>query len=137
MVRQHGSLTKDDETNEAAWEAARGAAYGGVKVCAHVVLRFCVFFPRLLLGGVWLLLRAGVSHHFRFGVVLQSLRHGCLEKSWRWVLHPVVWCGGNLFRRLIFVALWLCFKLTQRCSGALSSPLRVELHTPSLPSTGG
>lgn len=33
MVREHGSLTKDAETNEAAWEAARGAAYGGVKVC--------------------------------------------------------------------------------------------------------
>lgn len=32
MVREHGSLTKDAETNEAAWEAARGAAYGGVKV---------------------------------------------------------------------------------------------------------
>lgn len=32
MVREHGSLTKDAETNQAAWEAARGAAYGGVKV---------------------------------------------------------------------------------------------------------
>ncbi|KAF2994592.1 hypothetical protein E8E13_001823 [Curvularia kusanoi] len=31
MVREHGSLTKDAETNEAAWEAARGAAYGSVK----------------------------------------------------------------------------------------------------------
>ncbi|KAL1608812.1 hypothetical protein SLS59_002003 [Nothophoma quercina] len=31
MVREHGSLTKDAETNQAAWEAARGAAYGGVK----------------------------------------------------------------------------------------------------------
>jgi hypothetical protein len=33
MVREHGSLTKDAETNEAAWEAARGAARGAVKVC--------------------------------------------------------------------------------------------------------
>lgn len=32
MVREHGSLTKDAETNQAAWEAAKGAAYGGVKV---------------------------------------------------------------------------------------------------------
>jgi len=32
MVRQHGSLTKDDETNQAAWEAAKGAAIGGTKV---------------------------------------------------------------------------------------------------------
>ncbi|KAJ8108151.1 hypothetical protein OPT61_g8372 [Boeremia exigua] len=31
MVREHGSLTKDAETNEAAWEAVRGAAYGSVK----------------------------------------------------------------------------------------------------------
>jgi hypothetical protein len=37
MVREHGSLTKDAETNQAAWEAAKGAAYGGVKV------RFCSF----------------------------------------------------------------------------------------------
>lgn len=33
MVREHGSLTKDDETNQAAWEALKGGAYGGVKVC--------------------------------------------------------------------------------------------------------
>lgn len=32
MVRQHGSLEKDDETNQAAWEAARGALVGGTKV---------------------------------------------------------------------------------------------------------
>ncbi|CAN9387043.1 unnamed protein product [Alternaria alternata] len=31
MVRQHGSLEKDAETNEAAWEAARGALIGGTK----------------------------------------------------------------------------------------------------------
>lgn len=36
MVREHGSLTKDAETNEAAWEAARGAVVGGAKVC-HVL----------------------------------------------------------------------------------------------------
>jgi len=33
MVRQHGSLEKDEETNQAAWEAARGALIGGTKVC--------------------------------------------------------------------------------------------------------
>jgi hypothetical protein len=33
MVREHGSLTKDAETNQAAWEAVRGGAYGGIKVC--------------------------------------------------------------------------------------------------------
>lgn len=32
MVRQHGSLEKDEETNQAAWEAARGALVGGTKV---------------------------------------------------------------------------------------------------------
>lgn len=32
MVRQHGSLEKDEETNQAAWEAARGALIGGTKV---------------------------------------------------------------------------------------------------------
>lgn len=31
MVRQHGSLTSDAETNQAAWEAAKGAAWGGTK----------------------------------------------------------------------------------------------------------
>lgn len=35
MVREHGSLTKDAETNEAAWEAARGAAVGSVKVRSY------------------------------------------------------------------------------------------------------
>lgn len=38
MVREHGSLTKDAETNEAAWEAARGAARGAVKVCLSFFL---------------------------------------------------------------------------------------------------
>ena len=46
MVREHGSLTKDAETNEAAWEAARGAARGAVKVCSSF---FCglmfLWFP--------------------------------------------------------------------------------------------
>jgi hypothetical protein len=32
MVRQHGSLEKDEETNQAAWEAAKGALVGGTKV---------------------------------------------------------------------------------------------------------
>ena len=36
MVRQHGSLEKDAETNEAAWEAARGALIGGTKVCIRL-----------------------------------------------------------------------------------------------------
>jgi hypothetical protein len=36
MVRQHGSLEKDEETNQAAWEAARGALIGGTKVCISV-----------------------------------------------------------------------------------------------------
>ncbi|KAH8733217.1 Der1-like family-domain-containing protein [Phaeosphaeriaceae sp. PMI808] len=31
MVRRHGSLEKDDETNQAAWEAAKGAAWGSTK----------------------------------------------------------------------------------------------------------
>ncbi|KAF3035640.1 hypothetical protein E8E11_004001 [Didymella keratinophila] len=31
MVREHGSLTKDAETNQAAWEAVKGGAYGGIK----------------------------------------------------------------------------------------------------------
>ncbi|KAH7074599.1 hypothetical protein BKA63DRAFT_316633 [Paraphoma chrysanthemicola] len=31
MVRVHGTLEKDDETNQAAWEAAKGAAWGGTK----------------------------------------------------------------------------------------------------------
>ncbi|KAF1957361.1 hypothetical protein CC80DRAFT_42752 [Byssothecium circinans] len=30
-MRQHGSLSKDQETNEAAWEAARGASWGAFK----------------------------------------------------------------------------------------------------------
>ncbi|KAJ4303070.1 hypothetical protein N0V90_001961 [Kalmusia sp. IMI 367209] len=31
-MRQHASLTKDEETNAAAWEAARGAGWGAAKV---------------------------------------------------------------------------------------------------------
>ncbi|KAF2004528.1 hypothetical protein P154DRAFT_393187, partial [Amniculicola lignicola CBS 123094] len=30
-MRHHGSLTKDDETNQAAWEATRGAMTGAAK----------------------------------------------------------------------------------------------------------
>jgi hypothetical protein len=48
MVREHGSLTKDAETNEAAWEAARGAARGAVKVCSSFFLS--VFLLRLEIG---------------------------------------------------------------------------------------
>jgi hypothetical protein len=33
MTRLNGSLEKDEETNQAAWEAARGALIGGTKVC--------------------------------------------------------------------------------------------------------
>lgn len=38
MVREHGSLTKDAETNQAAWEAVKGGAYGGIKVRLHVLV---------------------------------------------------------------------------------------------------
>ncbi|KAL6703114.1 hypothetical protein ACN47E_010176 [Coniothyrium glycines] len=31
MSRKHGSLEKDSETNQAAWEAAKGAAVGAAK----------------------------------------------------------------------------------------------------------
>ncbi|KAF2474104.1 uncharacterized protein BDR25DRAFT_177846, partial [Lindgomyces ingoldianus] len=37
-MRHHGSLTKDDETNQAAWEAARGAAIGAAKWGAFAVI---------------------------------------------------------------------------------------------------
>jgi len=33
-MRHHGSLIKDEEMNNAAWEAARGATAGAVKVSA-------------------------------------------------------------------------------------------------------
>jgi hypothetical protein len=39
-MREHGSLTKDAETNQAAWEAAKGAGYGGLKVRDVVKLRW-------------------------------------------------------------------------------------------------
>lgn len=46
MVRQHGSLEKDAETNQAAWEAAKGAAWGGTKVSADRVhiTHFCSWY---------------------------------------------------------------------------------------------
>ncbi|CAI6333407.1 unnamed protein product [Periconia digitata] len=31
MMRKHASLTKDEETNAAAWEAVRGAGWGAFK----------------------------------------------------------------------------------------------------------
>jgi hypothetical protein len=40
MVRQHGSLEKDAETNQAAWEAAKGAAWGGSKVRISIYVMF-------------------------------------------------------------------------------------------------
>lgn len=33
MVRYNGSTKSEAETNEAAWEAARGAVVGATKVC--------------------------------------------------------------------------------------------------------
>ena len=32
MMRKHGSLEKDENANQAAIEAAKGAAWGGLKV---------------------------------------------------------------------------------------------------------
>jgi len=44
-MRKHGSLTSDAETNEAAWEAARGAGVGAAKVSAFSnVICFCKSF---------------------------------------------------------------------------------------------
>jgi len=37
MVRKHGSLTHDEEINDAAWEAARGAVVGAAKVSSSSV----------------------------------------------------------------------------------------------------
>lgn len=34
-MRKHGSLTDDEEINDAAWVAARGAGVGAAKVCFH------------------------------------------------------------------------------------------------------
>lgn len=72
MVREHGSLTKDAETNEAAWEAARGAAVGGAKVCfacLYVLLQqrwgcwlgLCCIFLLGLLGEACVLLEFVIS----------------------------------------------------------------------------
>ncbi|KAF2788118.1 hypothetical protein K505DRAFT_329167 [Melanomma pulvis-pyrius CBS 109.77] len=38
MVRRHGDLRNDAETNEAAWEAARGAVWGAGKWGAFAVV---------------------------------------------------------------------------------------------------
>ena len=52
MVRQHGSLEKDEETNQAAWEAARGALSGGTKVCicSSFAMLFCCFASEDIVG---------------------------------------------------------------------------------------
>jgi hypothetical protein len=47
-MRRHGSLTKDEETNEAAWEAARGAGVGAAKVSAWRMFSSCEGFLRIL-----------------------------------------------------------------------------------------
>jgi hypothetical protein len=39
--RQHASLENDAETNQAAWEAAKGAAWGGSKVSCTFPQTFC------------------------------------------------------------------------------------------------
>jgi hypothetical protein len=45
---KHASLEKDEHANQAAWEAARGAAWGGTKVCSMSILHtfFCNFKSR-------------------------------------------------------------------------------------------
>lgn len=47
MNRKHASLTKDDETNQAAWEAARGAAWGAGKVSCFYLLALLQLFVHL------------------------------------------------------------------------------------------
>jgi hypothetical protein len=51
MVRQHGSLEKDAETNQAAWEAAKGAAWGGSKVRISI---YVMFIWNLILHSLYL-----------------------------------------------------------------------------------
>lgn len=41
-IRRRASLTKDDETNQAAWEAARGAVVGAAKV--SYLSAICILF---------------------------------------------------------------------------------------------
>ncbi|PIA91685.1 hypothetical protein CB0940_09373 [Cercospora beticola] len=41
MVRTHGSLTRDEEINEASWVAARGAAAGAAKALGSSLPRSC------------------------------------------------------------------------------------------------
>jgi hypothetical protein len=45
--RQHASLENDAETNQAAWEAAKGAAWGGSKVSCTFSQSCCEFLDIL------------------------------------------------------------------------------------------
>jgi hypothetical protein len=62
--RQHASLENDAETNQAAWEAAKGAAWGGSKVSYTFPCLSCEFpsvpvslhpslVKKLLLSIIW------------------------------------------------------------------------------------
>jgi hypothetical protein len=39
---KHASLEKDEHANQAAWEAARGAAWGGTKVRVSIFLSHAI-----------------------------------------------------------------------------------------------
>ena len=85
MVREHGSLTKDAETNEAAWEAARGAAVGGIKVRRFggcTCYSFCVllFCPSDRLSALWHLTWASLHWHRSYvTAIVLWLRHRLLH----------------------------------------------------------
>lgn len=95
MVREHGSLTKDAETNQAAWEAVKGGAYGSIKVswfARACVLRLCLDsfsgFFWLSLAFLWssdcvLLLLSAVSLRHRylsFRLLLLLMQRWCSSR---------------------------------------------------------
>ena len=91
-MRHHGSLTKDEEMNNAAWEAARGATAGAVKVSA-IFAKFIkdasasgLFHFQYLSGGKFCCIQGPVFLSTGSITSLISLLHHASRQASSWIL---------------------------------------------------
>ncbi|PZD33754.1 DER1 domain containing protein [Pyrenophora tritici-repentis] len=102
MVRQHGSLEKDEETNQAAWEAARGALIGGTKWGAFFAVAGGVayaFSP--LYRGLTIQFRTTIT---ALAVALSAAGYGGITS-----LYHYIFASDYVFTTRMFPQLWRIF----------------------------
>ncbi|KXT17571.1 hypothetical protein AC579_6164 [Pseudocercospora musae] len=84
MVRKHGSLTKDEEINEASWVAARGAAVGAAKWGVFSILAGAA-------GHAFSPVYRGLTVQFKVFLQVSGMTAGAIiEADRRLIAHEVV-----------------------------------------------